>query len=384
MWGGDAAILSEISGLFAYIIPLVIVALLAIFLKKWYSVIAAIAVIPAMLCVPIIVDQVAFEFVILMLIPVMMVLIVRFASAETPTPFKQSLTMLSLTFPAISLLAILFINEFYGLNEPSWAVFHPYQLFLTCIAILGVATCYPYIQEEYLNVSAKNKFFKIWGQVITGIVAFIAAIVYRNDTSITLVILLFFFTYYVFGILSSIKALRKEASLASSLVSFLIGESLAIILISLSYGTIPKIDQALIFIIGISFTVLAYLSLFFPGIFNQSESLYVVWIIISGINLILIGHITQLNVWLIFTMLIVLVVGSLIINTPILVPKIKKWRLLSIFTLAINTIIISVYAFTSTYTAFDYEGMVIFILFLLVSIPAFFEWKKRKEVAVSE
>ncbi|NHJ49630.1 MAG: zinc ribbon domain-containing protein [Asgard group archaeon] len=389
LWTQTGSVLNEITSLVFFIIPIILCVLIAIFFKKWVPSIATMAVIPAMLLVPRIIDKVALEFIVLFLIPIMMVLVIQFGSETAAKPFKQSLVILSMLFPAIALIASIFING-YLFTTPSWDSLQAYQIFLACLSILGVAFYYPFIQEKHLEIKRENKVIKILGQLFVGIVAIIVVGVYHNKYTGVLTTILFFVTYYIFGIISSITLIEKETSIGSALLSFTISEILAIVLISTNNKwttpTLSMADSALLLIIGLSYIILAYLSLFIPKIFEKSKALYSIWIVLSGINLIFLGHLTALNPWFIFVFLIVQIVGALVVNIPVIIPKIDNWRALSILTLVVNAIVLSIFAFTtriihSSFAAFTYEGLVIFLLFMAVTIPAFFEWKKRKEVA---
>ncbi|NHK30586.1 MAG: hypothetical protein FK730_04500 [Asgard group archaeon] len=386
LWGQAQNVLNEITSLIAFVVPIIIIVLLAVFFKKWTGSLVVTSVLSVMLCFPQINQNVGLECIILFLIPIMMILVIIFSSEKIHTPYKQSMAVLSMIFPAITLIVISFTNKFMtsASLEPAWGQLYSYEIFLTSLAILGVAYFYPFIQEKHLEMDENNKFLKIFGQLIIGAVAIIAVAVYRENFGDTITTILFFLTYFAFGIVSSLTFIEKETSIESSILSFSISEILAIVLLALKRQALTTADQSLLFIIGVVFIILAYMSLLIPKAFFNSESLYITCAILSGVNIILIGHITALNTWLVFALLLAFVIGSLFVNIPRLIPQIKNWRALSIMTILTNAVVISIFAFTSRYVAFNFEALVIFILFIVVSIPAFFEWKKTKEVTTHE
>lgn len=386
LWGESQAVLNGVTSLIAFIVPIILVVLLAIFFKKWAGSIAVTSITTIMLCFPRISQSVGLEFLILILIPIMMVLVIQFGSQNIHVPYKQTMVVLSMVLPAITLIVLSFTNIFLASSalEPSWGRLYSYEIFLTGLAILAVAYYYPFIQQEHLSIDTRNKVMKILGQMIVGVVAIITVAIYRDYIRDTITTILFFLTYFAFGILSSISAIEKEASMESSIISFSISEILAIVLISIRRGVTTIADEALLFIISVTFLLLAYTTLIIPKAFIKAEALFLTWFILSGINIILVGNITAINSWLIFVLLIITTVGSLVVNFPVATSRTENWRILSIVTTITNAIILSIYAFTKTYNAFSYEALVIFLIFMLVSFLSFFDWKKQKEVTSIE
>ncbi|MEA2070568.1 MAG: hypothetical protein U9O98_04685 [Asgard group archaeon] len=384
LWEQTADILSESLSLVMYLIPIVLIIVLGIFFKKWMSSIGVISVLSIMLCIPRIHQNVGLEILILFFLPIMMAVVLHFNSENIPLPFKRSMAIFSMFFPAVTLISLTFTSRFVTTVEPIWGQFYPFEIFLGSLSILLVAFYYPFIQEDKLAIKSENMILKIIGEIIIGIVAIVSVGVYRDTTTT----LLFFLLYFALGIASSLKILQKNLSIFDQIISLAISEILAIVLIILvKVQTIS--DEIFLFIIGISYILVTYLGLVLPKIFHKPNLLFIIWSIVSGINVIFLGHITALNHWYIFTALLLLLGLSLISNIPIILQK-EMWRKLSIATLLMNTITLSIFAFTRRiiawpeYAAFQYEALVIFILFFIVSAPAFFSWHDKTEGIVNE
>jgi hypothetical protein len=78
LWHGTI-VLSSIGSLFGFIIPIVLATLVAIFFKKWWGALITMSVIPFMISTPEISKNVALEFIPILLIPIMILLVIRFS-----------------------------------------------------------------------------------------------------------------------------------------------------------------------------------------------------------------------------------------------------------------------------------------------------------------
>ncbi|TFF84614.1 hypothetical protein EU523_01525 [Candidatus Heimdallarchaeota archaeon] len=383
LWEETPAILNEVSSFFMFLIPVVIVTLITIYFQQWVSSIVVTSVLPIMLCIPKIHQQIGLEFLIIFLIPIMMGLVIQFSAEKIPLPFRRSMVGLSMLFPAVALVVLTFTSKFVPTTEPAWGQLYPFEIFIGSFSILAAAFYYPFVQEEKLEIKSKNKILRIAGQILVGIVAIISVAVYTD----AITTLLFFLTYFSLGILSSLK-IQREYSLFDQILSIAISEILAIVLLSIIKSKTIA-DEIFIFIIGISYMIMACVSLFISEKIYKPEAMFSVWIIVSGINTILLGHTTNINTWLVFTAILLLIVSSIFVNLPVLLSEKGNWRPLSLVCLIVNAITISIFVFTSrivspTYAAFEYESLVIFLVFLVVSFPAFFNWQKKQEVVVNE
>jgi len=375
LWEQYTAILGNITSLIVFILLVIISTLLAIFFKKWTGSVAVMSIVPVFLCIPKLASKVGLDFLILFLIPIMMVLVVRFGSSNIPVPMRRSITILSMLLPSLALIAITSINKAIPISEPDWAQFYTFEVFIACLPILGSAYYYQFIQEEYLAKSPTDNTIWFFGLLFTGIVSFITVGLFQN----TITTSLFFVTFFVFGILSVLKVLQQHLSAVNVVMSFLFSEIQAILLITL-VETSTVVDNILLFILGISFVLLAIISLFLPGSFHQANSLFVIWNFVSALNVLLLGLLDTINDWYIFVSLLIMLSCSLIANLPITIPKVERWRQFSITSLLINAILIVVLLLTHNLDFFSFAPLVIFIIYLLVSVPAFFNWKLEEGI----
>ncbi len=375
--GSGTSSLGSVGSLFGFTLPIVFAALVAIFFRKWWGSVVTMSVTPFLIMIPKISAQIGLEFIPLMLIPIMVVLVVRFSKDKIPLPIRRSLTVMSLLFPSIALFVLAYPYAIFQ-TEPAWSRIYPFEIFISCLTILGVSFYYRFIQEEYLEIRSNQYYIWIVGQIFVGAISVFTIAV--NDTIVTTA--LFFASYFIFGILSVLKIMKKHFNVASAIVSFIFAELQAILLLTLNNPT--RIAQdVLYYILGISFLLLTIVSIFISNVFIESTALYAIWSIISGINIILLGLLGTLNAWYAFSGIILLLVTSLIVNLPIIIPHIKEWRMYSIVSLIVNAIVISIFLLTGSLEEFPYEALIIFVIFIVINVSAFFDWK-IKEVKVLE
>lgn len=375
LWEQYTAILGSISSLIVFLLIIIVATLIAIFFKKWTGTVAAMSIIPVFLSIPKLSNNVGLDFLILLFIPIMMALTIRFGSEKIPIPIRRSITILSMLLPSLALIAIVSINYAIPSPEANWAKFYPFEAFITSLSILGSAYYYQFIQEKYLGKNPADNNIWFFGLLFAGIISFVTVGLYQNTVTTSL----FFVTFFTFGILSVLKVLQQHLSIVNVVMSFLFSEIQAILIITLADIT-TVFDSILIFVLGISFILLAIISMFLPGSFHQANSLFVSWNFISAVNILLLGLLGTVNNWYIFASLLVMLSCSLFANLPVSIPKVEKWRQFSMTSLFINAILLVILLLTNNLEFFSFAPLVIFLIYVFVSIPAFFNWKLEEEI----
>ncbi|MFW9922928.1 MAG: hypothetical protein ACFFDW_06520 [Candidatus Thorarchaeota archaeon] len=378
LWTQYPPVLNSITSFIVFLLIIISSTFVGIFSKKWTVPGFTMALVPSLICIPTMYSQIGLEFILIALIPLMIILTIQFGSAKVPMPIKRSLVVMSFLIPLISIFVIILTNTLQPTTEATWAAYHSYQTLIIGLAFLGVSYYYQFIQEKHLDIKTSNELIWFAGQAFTGMISFLS-IATDQDTLITSI---FFGIFFVFGVLSTIKYLRERLSIANVITSFSMCEILAIlIMIFVDVNTLT--DNILIFILGISFSLLATISLFISKVFHWHNVLYLIWNGIAWINLLIIGLLDMIEPWFIFASLIVFLVGSLIVNIPIIIPKITFWREFSIFTLFINGAISLTLLLTGKFAFFSYAPLVIFSIIAVTTIPGFIPWK-QKEVVINE
>ncbi len=369
-------VLGSVGSLFGYIIPIILAGIVAIFFKKWWGALIAISVTPFMILIPEIYHSVGLEFIPILLIPIMTILVVRFSEDSVPINFRRGLVFLSLVIPAICLIVLSFSSP--G-SEAAWGQIYPWEIFITCLVFLGVSFSYRFIQEKHLEFKQSN--FAIWilGQIIVGIIS-VFSIAFDFEIITTS---LYFASFFVFGILSVLNAFEKHFSIATAIISFVFAELQSILLLTIA-NPVKVLDQILYFVLAISFAILALVSVFITKVFIKSNVLFVTWTIISAINIILLGLLGKLpHEWFGFAGLILLLVTTLVVSIPYIIPQIPNWRVYSLIANLSTGIVIFSFLMGDRLATFPYEGLVVFLIFLVLSVSPFINWK-QKEVAITE
>jgi len=372
----DTIVLGSIGSLFGFIIPIVLATLVAIFFKKWWGSLITMAVTPFMISIPVISQNVALEFLPILLIPIMILLVIRFSKNSIPVNFRRSLVFLSQIIPAIGLVILSFSND---VTEAAWGRIYQWEIFICCFVFLGVSFYYRFIQEEYLEFKQSN--FAIWiiGQIVVGIVS-VFSIGFNFDTLTTS---LYFALFFIFGILSVLKVFGKHFNIATAIISFVFAELQAILLLTIA-NPATKLNQIIYFILAISFAILAFVSIFISRILIKSNALFVTWSLISALNIILLGLLGKMpSEWYGFVGLILTLAMTLVVSIPHIVPHILNWRVYAIISNLTTAIVIFSFLLGDKLVTFPFEGLVIFLVFLLLSVSPFINWK-QKEVAVLE
>jgi hypothetical protein len=375
LWHGTI-VLSSIGSLFGFIIPIVLATLVAIFFKKWWGALITMSVIPFMISTPEISKNVALEFIPILLIPIMILLVIRFSKNSIPIQFRRSLVFLSQVIPAIGLIILSFSRD---TTEAAWGRIYQWEIFICCLVFLGVSFYYRFMQEKYLEFKQTN--FAIWiiGQIVVGIVS-IFSIGFNFDMLTTS---LYFASFFIFGILSVLKVFGKHFNIATAIISFAFAELQAILLLIIANPT-TKLNQIIYFILAISFAVLAFVSIFINRVLVNSNALFITWIIISALNTILLGLLGKMpNEWYGFVGLILLLATTLVVSIPHLIPQIPNWRVYSLIANLAVAIVIFSFLMGDRLATFPFEALVIFLVFLVLSVSPFINWK-QKEVAVLE
>jgi len=369
-------VLGSIGSLFGFIVPIILAGIVAIFFKKWWGALITMSVTPFMILIPEVYRSVGLEFIPIILIPIMILLVVRYSDDSIPLQFRRGLVFLSLIIPSICLIVLSFSND---ASEAAWGRIYPWEVFLTCLTFLGVSFSYRFIQEKYLEFKQSN--FTIWilGQIVVGMIS-VFSIAFDFNTVTTS---LYFASFFVFGILSVLKAFGKHFNIATAIISFVFAELQSILLLTIA-NPVAVLDQILYFILAIAFTILALVTVFISMLFINSDALFVTWTIISTINIILLGLLGKLpNDWYGFVGIVLLLVTTLVVSIPYLIPQITNWRVYSLIANLSTGIVIFSFLMGDKLATFPYEGLVIFLVFLVMCVSPFINWK-QKEVAIIE
>lgn len=385
LWHTQIVLGGGIGSLFGFIIPIVLASLVAIFFKKWWGALITMSVTPLLISIPRISQNVALEFIPLLLIPIMILLVIRFSKKSIEINFRRSLAFLSLIFPAVALIILSIPLVHSGTTEAVWGQIYPWEIFISCLAFLGVSFYYRFIQEEHLEFKQSN--FAIWilGQIIVGIISvFSIGFNYGSSSPIEYLVTaaLYFASFFVFGILSVLKAFKNHFNISTAIISFVFAELQAILLLSL-VNPGSTIEQVLYFIVAISFTILAFVSIFITKVLTDTNALFVTWNILSAINIILLGLLGKLpNNWYGFAGIILLLVTSLVVNLPIIIPQIKNWRVYSLITNLVTAVVIFSFLMGDKLAVFPYAALVIFLVFLVLNISPFINWKQKEVITL--
>jgi hypothetical protein len=369
-------VLGQVGSLFGFIIPIILAGIVAIFFKKWWGALITMAVTPFMILIPDVYQSVGLEFIPIILIPIMILLVVRFSNNSIPLNFRRGLVFLSMIIPSICLIVLSFSND---VTEAAWGRIYSWEVFLTCLSFLGVSFAYRFIQEEYLEFKQSN--FAIWiiGQIVVGMIS-VFSIAFDFDTVTTS---LYFASFFVFGLLSVLNAFKKHFNIATAIISFVFAELQSILLLTIA-EPVQVLDQILYFVLAIAFTVLALVSVFITKVFIKSNALFITWNLISTINIILMGLLGKLpSDWFGFAGIILLLVTTLVVSIPYIIPQITNWRVYSLIANLTTGIVIFSFLMGNKLATFPYEGLVVFLVFLVLSVSPFINWK-QKEVAVVE
>ena len=377
LWAQYPPILGNVSTLIVYLLLIIASTCIAVFFKKWTVTAVTMAILPIMLCIPRMYTQIGLEFLILILIPIMVILTIQFGSEKTPMPIKRSFVVLSFLLPLIAIFVITLTSFYRPIVEPSWASYQSYQSLIIGVVFIGVAYYYQFIQEKHLDIKTSNEIIWFSGQAFTGIVSFLNVGLYKD----TLITSLFFLIFFVFGVLSTLKVFRDRLSVLNIITSFLIAEILAILVITLV--NITKISQeVLLFLLGISFLLLAIVSLFIPQFLHRSNVLFLVWDGLAIVNLLLLGLLQKIDPWYVFAIIIICLCTSIITSLPIIIPKVPNWRDFSLYTILLNGIVVILFLLLGRFDYHNYVPLIIFIFFFIATMPGFINWRKQEVITI--
>ncbi|NHJ86929.1 MAG: zinc ribbon domain-containing protein [Asgard group archaeon] len=370
LWTAYPTVLGNIGGLFAFMIPIILATLIAIFFEKWWGTVLTMSLTPIFLCVPLINSQITLEILPIMLVPVMILLSIRFCKKEIPISFKRSLVFLSLVIPTISLIVMSI--PILGPGPVWYLLSEPYILAIGGMSVLVTSFAYIFIQEKHLEFKPDLFVIPFIGQLLYGFIS-IFTLAFRFNTVASLI---FFISFFIIGVISLLKVFKNYFSIAIPITSFVIAEIQAILLLTLIDPN-NMAESACFFIIGILFGVLATVSLFISKVFIESQAVFSVWAIISAINVSILGPISKISGWFTLIALIVVLLTLLVVNLPI-VTKIAKWRWFAIPAVFGCALVLIVFVSTGTMAFFPYSELVIFLTFVLINIPVFLHWQKME------
>ncbi|MBD3192128.1 MAG: hypothetical protein GF308_15895 [Candidatus Heimdallarchaeota archaeon] len=376
LWGKYPATLNEITAFFAFLIPILIATLIGIFFQKWTGAIVSLAIIPILLFIPKINFQMGLEFLLIITLPLMALLIIRFQSEGLSLPLQRSLAGISIILPAISLLVM---TIFSGMetSEPAWAQLYPFEILITCAALLTIIYYYSFIQEEYLELSFSTDFTQGLGQLVVGVVAIVTVALFPS----ILITSLFCLMFFILGTTSSLTPIQKEFSPLSSSLAYIFTEVLIIILLVLFKPT-TLLEESFLFVLTIAFIIIAIVSLFIPKIFHESSLLFLVWTSFSGTNLLILGLLELVSAWFVFAAMCTIFLVTIIVNIPILTPKIESWRKYSISALIISAIITTVFLLTGHLDLFTWEPLIIYLVLVAICSSVFINWENKEETTI--
>jgi hypothetical protein len=105
------------------------------------------------------------------------------------------------------------------------------------------------------------------------------------------------------------------------------------------------------------------------------------WVIIASINATIMGLSKKISPWYSFVSILLLFVLVALNNLPLFDQRIDYWRITSLVTSLLALVVVAIFVFTGSLEFFKNDILVIFLLYALINIPIFINWKKE-EVAV--
>ncbi|HUT79585.1 MAG TPA: hypothetical protein VMZ29_00160 [Candidatus Bathyarchaeia archaeon] len=381
LWDSYPPVMNGITSLFVFIIPFILATIVAIFRNKWWGTLLTMSITPFLLCIPKVAGHVALEFIPLLLIPTMILLVVRFSKGTIPVIHKRILVFLSLILPSISLIVLThpFITNV--ITEAAWATIYPFEIFISGLVILGIGFYYRFIQEEHLEIKMKLNIFWITGLIANGLFSiFLLAFNYSNGFDYVTTIL-FFAVFFIFGILQVITPMKKYSTLTGKILTFSFAELEIILMLALSRPS-NTTETIFYFLLSISFAVIAILSSIIPKAFVDSKIIYLIWSIISGINIIILGLMDRISTWYAFGGLLFVLATAAMANLPFIATKKPNWRVNSLSAMGITLIVLMIFLAVDSLSLFAYQPLIMLLLFIVINIPAFFEWKAKEVQAV--
>jgi len=375
-------VMNEITSVIIYIITIIIATLVAIFFNKWWGTAFILILMPITLMVPEVSGEMAFEFVPLILLPLMIFLYIRFNKKQDNITNKRILLFISLLFPTITLIPL----SVYTLNinlclciEPWWAKIYQFEIFIACLCIVAISYSYRFIQEKYLQFKPENYASFLFSLIGIGIISIVCAAIQFN----TIVSSLFFGLFFIIGLVGTLKIMSKYLPIASAVIAFILMEIQAVIFMTrMDISPIPVGIEILYFIFAIMFSLLAIINVFISKVFKGSIYLYLAWSIFAGINVIMLVLMNLIDPWFGFVGVLLLLSLLGIANLPILIPKITNWRIYAITSIFINAFVLTILLFTDNLDIFNYEALVIFAIFVALNAGAFINWKVKEERTV--
>ncbi|NHJ87869.1 MAG: hypothetical protein FK734_20570 [Asgard group archaeon] len=377
LWDTFPPVMNGITSLVFFILPFILATIVAIFFNRWWGALLTMSITPFLLCIPKVACHVALEFLPLMLIPAMILLVVRFSKGTIPVIHKRSLVFISLILPSVSLIVLShpFITSV--IAEAAWASIYPFEIFLTGLVILGIGFYYRFIQEEHLEIKSKNNVFWILGLIFNGLFSiFLLAFNYSTGFDY-ITTTMFFSVFFIFGVLQVITPMKKFSTLAGKILTFSFAELEVILMLALSRPS-NNLETAFYFILSICFAIIAILTSVIPKAFVDSKVMYLIWSIISGINIVVLGLIDRINTWYAFVGLLLIMLTAAMANLPFIATKQPNWRVNSLSAMGITLVVLVIFLAIDSLSLFAYQSVAMLFIFILINIPAFFDWKVKE------
>jgi len=385
LWTQFDPVLTNSTSLVAYLAILVVCTLISIFAKKWTGMLMTCIIIPIMLFIPKIARQVAHEGIILILIPIAVILVVKFTGESLSSSKKHALVFFSYFFPTIAITVLASPQLQNHMDEMDWSAFHWAELVIFGLSLLSTGFAYQFIAEKELHLTKAKQVYFIFSLIFYGLTTFIYSLYFVRLGLNTQAEFLIFFTFFLIGLLSSLKLFSQYFSPAGTFLALGLGELHLVFLLTISQPT--KITGIALYFVGaIIFPILTVVNLSIPRGFTNTVGVFIVASIGSVINILLLGLLGRIDQWFAFAGLLLLLLVNLLINIPLtsLGDPTQKWRYKAIVSSIASVIVLSAFLVGGKMALFSYEAVLFFIIFIVSTLPAFFKWEKKKEGIVNE
>jgi hypothetical protein len=273
------------------------------------------------------------------------------------------------------MIVIAIVNFYNYFPEQPWGRFYPFEGFIFSIAIIVAGYYYPFIQERQLNLKKNNQLTRITALIMSGILSIFIVIYYWEPvTSI-----LYFLLFLAFGIVGTLKAINEEVKIETVIASLVFAE-VQVLLLIIKLQPIRVIDSIIIFICTITFLILPLASIIFNKKLHNPAIFYAVWSILGTINCIITGFVNDLDYWLFFTIIVLLITVEFITNLLGNIQSVPNWRLMSLIGMVVVFAVTITFGISRFLLAFEFVPYIIFSYILLATAPTFFDIKPKEGI----
>ncbi len=221
---------------------------------------------------------------------------------------------------------------------------------------------------------------QIIGKCVVGALSIIMVAVNFGDPNGFIFNGVFFGLFFIIGFIGLLNVLKKYFNQYGTFISIGLAEVHAILLLVLM-TPLNNLQITFYFIIAVSFNFIAMISIVFKNVFMRSDVLLYGWVIIASINATIMGLSSKISPWFSFVSILLLFVLVALNNLPLFGQRIDYWRITSLVTSLLALVVVAIFVFTDSLEFFKHDILVIFLLYALINIPIFINWKKE-EVAV--